>query len=208
MKPAVLAGYVTPEVLRTVFWQLACPGALVILEGLTDVHMQKVHTWEELAASGIDPTEYEEGRLFDKHFELYWQRTRGYPAHVPPFRTRVICDEVQPLMSIDPMPWSASSGGPATFWPLAEVASDAFVLWGEAVYDADGHATGAWYEREIPRFWHYPVDSDARTRRLCLLTKSYRFLVTESTPPQAWHMDDEAAQGLLHRFVAIVLAQE
>ena len=152
MKPTVLAGYVAPEVLRTVFWQLACPGALVILEGLTEVHMQQVHTREDLAASGIDPVEYEEGRLFDKTFELYWQRARGYPAHVPPFRTRVICDEAQPMGAIDPTPWHASSGHPATYWPLAQVGDDAFMLWGDAVYDDDGHATGAWYEREIPTF--------------------------------------------------------
>lgn len=202
MTAKVLAGYLDSEELQNVFKQLARAGAILILEGLTDLQMRLMEA-PDVEALGIDPTAYEEGRMFDGEFELHWQLLRGYPAHVPPFRAMLICDDAEQLEKVDPGLWQASSGKFAEALPLHHAGGGSFFLWGEAVRDADGAPTGEWYEKEVPRMFRYPVDDAGTAQRVKLVTKSYEL-------PQQGNSDfnDEGEIVLLHRFAAIVPAQE
>ena len=194
MNAEILAGYISAPELAAVFKLCLRSGAILILESFTDVQIQRVGTDE--AETLIDPTQFEDGRMFDTGFELHWQRLRGYPSHILPFRVSLIVDDSSHLASIDSNRWQTSAGNLSTPMPLLDAGSRSFYLWGEAVRGVDGKPTGQWYEKEVPRLFDYPCDHDSQTRRAKIVSKSYRL----SLP------SDETI--LLNRFSSIVPAEE
>ena len=199
MNAQAIAGYVDSEELRAVFARLSRPGACFILEGFADLQIGEVGAAGEAGEQDLDPSSYEEGRLFDSVFELHWQRLRGYPAHVPLFRVSLVSDDEGQVNGAASGSWLTSSGVAAAPVPLEQAGGSSVYLWGEAVAGAEGKPTGQWYEKEVPRLFGYPLDQTGGNPRVKLVTKSYRF---RHAPGQT--TDEEA--GALQRFVGFTTA--
>lgn len=207
MSAKVIAGYLQGEELQKAFKHFVRPQVCLILETLTDLKTQLIEAKEEVESQAVNATDYEKGRMFDSEFELRWQRMRGYPKHIPPYRVVLICDEDSLLAGFDFGQMQSSSGKAAKVLTLTQSGGDAFYLWGEAVADAKGEPTGEWYEKEVPRIFDYPVDYDKDTRRVRLETKTYRL-----SQEDAQESDLNAYYGeefrVLHRFVAMIATEE
>jgi hypothetical protein len=202
MGTMVLAGYLTLEDLRSIFNKLARAGAFLILEGLTDLKIEQFGKQEISGAQSIDPALYEEGRMFDENFELRWQKLRGYPAHILPYRVMLVSDSVDLLKDVEQNQWQSMSTGPAAARALEYKSSDTFYLWGEAVRNSNGHLTGEWYEKEVPRLFRYPVECDEETR-VKVEIKAYKLVQDKQS-----NYDSGQPDLILHRFSAILPAQE
>jgi len=194
MNAEILAGYVSASELGAVFKLCLRAGAILILESFTDLQIRRVGSDE--AEILTDPSQFEDGRMFDTEFELHWQRLRGYPWHILPFRVSVIVDDSSHLANIDSNQWQRSAGNLSTPMPLLDADSRSFYLWGEAVRGSDGNPTGQWYEKEVPRLFDYPCDHDSQTRRAKLVSKFYRLSLPSNETL------------LLNRFSSIVPAEE
>jgi len=190
MNAHALAGYVDSEELRAVFARLAVPGSFFILEGFTDLYIGQVETVDGNDEPRPDPSTYEEGRLFDSVFELHWQRMRGLPAHVPPFRISLISDDKGQINGAESGEWLTSSGNPAKPLALEWAGSSSIYLWGETVGGPDGKPMGLWYEKEVPRLFRYPLEQVNVSSRIKVMTQSYQF---QSAPEQP---TEDAAQSL------------
>ncbi len=179
MSAGMLAGYLDADTLRAVVRGLMRAGATVILEELTTLHMRCIEDPEAAWVGECDPAVQEEGWVFDTDFELHWQRLRGYPSHLPPFRTRLITDNGDLLQQIAKVPWQSSEGTPTSVQELHHAADGAFYLWGEAVRDGTGAVAmddagqARWYEKEVPRMFCYPIAADDSARRVKIITKTY-----------------------------------
>jgi hypothetical protein len=145
MNAEILAGYVSASELGAVFKMCLRSGAILILESFTDLQIERVGADE--AEIQRDPSQFEDGRLFDTEFELHWQRLRGYPRHILPFRVSLIVDDSSHLANIDSKQWQTSAGNLSTPLPLLDAGSSSFYLWGEAVRGVDGKPTGQCYEK-------------------------------------------------------------
>ena len=194
MSAEILAGYVSTSDLGAVFRLCLRSGAILILENFTDLQIRRVANHD--AERGTDPTQFEDGRMFDTEFELHWQRLRGYPKHILPFRVSLIVDDSSHLANIDSNRWQTSAGNLSTPMPLLAAGSGSFYLWGEAVRGIDGKPTGQWYEKEVPRLFDYPCDHDSQTRRAKIASKSYRLSLPSNETV------------LLNRFSSILPAEE
>jgi hypothetical protein len=187
----------------------------VILEGITTLQMWPIEDPATTWAEELDPALQEEGRMFNVDFELHWQRLRGYPAHLPAFRTRFITDNSELLEKISTAPWQSSDGTPVSVRELRHASDGEFYLLGEAVRDSTGRpmADGGharWYEKEVPRMFNYPIASNDRAGRVKVVSRSYILPVVQASGVATDGSDIEYSDepALLQRFVGLVSAKE
>lgn len=216
MSARILAGYLDADTLRAAVQSLAQAGATVILEGLTALHMWSIEDSAIAWGEERDPAVQEEGWMFHANFELRWQRLRGYPSHLRPFRARIITDNSNLLQQSAISLWQSSDGAPASVRELSHSPGGEFYLWGEAVCDdrgivsVDDASQMRWYEKEVPRMFAYPLASDSNARRAKIITKTYTLPVDQASGliADANEFGGNQNSALLHRFVALIPTQE
>lgn len=213
MSAWLLAGYLDADALRASLQGLVRAGTTVMLEGLTTLHMWRIEVPDVEWAKECDPAAQEEGWMFDADFEFRWQRLRGYPSHIQPFRVRLITDDTGLLARLATMPWQSTVGTPAQAHDLSLAGGGAFYLWGEVMRDSpgrDSESQAEWYEKEVPRIFHYPTMADTGARRVKVITKTYMLPLTHATNPDNSADDIESGDepALLHRFTALVPTEE
>jgi len=212
----MLAGYLDTDTLRAVVRGLPRAGTTVILEGLTTLHMWSIKDPGAAWAGECDPAIQEEGWMFDADFELHWQRPRGYPSHLLPFRVRLITDNDDLLQQIANVSWQSMESTPVPVQELRHAAGGAFYLWGEAVRDGTGAVAvddagqARWYEKEVPGMFSYPIATDENARRVKIITKTYTLPVAQAPglTTDGNDVEDSDEPTLLHRFVALIPTQE
>jgi hypothetical protein len=209
----MLAGYLEGDTLREVVRGLVRVGATVVLEGLTALHMWRIEAPEEEWTAERDPAAQETGQMFDNDFELRWQRLRGYPSHIPPFRARLITDDVGLMPRHTVVLWQSTAGIPAQIQNLSLAGGGAFYLWGEAIRNSPEKGTenlAGWYEKEVPRVFHYPIEAGNSARRVKVITKSYTFHAPSTTDSDQNFDDVEDGNEptLSDRFISLVPAED
>lgn len=105
-----------------------------ILQSIPLIHIGKFDALKKELGGGINPRNFDSGRLFSQDLEIRWRKNGG-----DEFYTMVISDKEQILDGYEKK-------------KLESTNSYFFYLWGEKAEDK-------WYELRIPKGWRYPVES-------------------------------------------------